>query len=76
MYLILEYGDIIRDYCGDYRIFILQKIIAQPQQLIDIHLLENSQKNYLTLTHIEIGKVVHSQILPELMIALYQVQFV
>ena len=25
MYLILEYGDIIRDYCGDYRILIIQQ---------------------------------------------------
>ena len=25
MYLISEYGDIIRDYCGDYRILIIQQ---------------------------------------------------
>ena len=25
MYLISEYGDIIRDYCGDYRTLIIQQ---------------------------------------------------
>ena len=73
MYLISEYGDIIRDYCGDYRILIIQQNNCKSTKVNRYSFAGKlAEEATLLLTHIEIGKVVHSQILSELMIALYQ----